>query len=209
MRRRRRLAKYRQTQLMENGTGYHFVHSLENDTRKTETTDPTRHLRSHSTDGEVCIIGAIARIMQPPTTHNQHSCSCCNKPIFDPYRRHEQRLCKYSRFHICTSNSRIAVVLPIILAVLVAFSPKLALASSNPMELNGGSCMAMAGKGCVALAVDRRFGLEGQLVSQDAKRVLKVGACDNILWIPPAPHRSNSSNSTIDLLIIVSYMQFH
>lgn len=34
--------------------------------------------------------------------------------------------------------------------------------------------MAMAGKGCVALAVDRRFGLEGQLVSQDAKRVLKV-----------------------------------
>lgn len=34
--------------------------------------------------------------------------------------------------------------------------------------------MAMAGKGCVALAVDKRFGLEGQLVSQDAKRVLKV-----------------------------------
>lgn len=49
-----------------------------------------------------------------------------------------------------------------------------ALASSNPLELNGGSCLAMAGKGCVALAVDRRFGLEGQLVSTEAKRVLKV-----------------------------------
>lgn len=48
------------------------------------------------------------------------------------------------------------------------------LASSNPLELNGGSCLAMAGKGCVALAVDRRFGLEGQLVSTEAKRVLKV-----------------------------------
>lgn len=50
------------------------------------------------------------------------------------------------------------------------------LASSNPLELNGGSCLAMAGKGCVALAVDRRFGLEGQLVSTEAKRVLKVWA---------------------------------
>lgn len=48
------------------------------------------------------------------------------------------------------------------------------LASSNPLELNGGSCLAMAGKDCVALAVDRRFGLEGQLVSTEAKRVLKV-----------------------------------
>lgn len=49
-----------------------------------------------------------------------------------------------------------------------------AVLASNPLELNGGSCLAMAGKGCVALAVDRRFGLEGQLVSADAKRVLKV-----------------------------------
>lgn len=32
----------------------------------------------------------------------------------------------------------------------------------------------MAGKGCIVLAVDRRFGQEGQLVSTDAKRVLKV-----------------------------------
>ncbi|CAM9365774.1 unnamed protein product [Discosporangium mesarthrocarpum] len=32
----------------------------------------------------------------------------------------------------------------------------------------------MAGDSCVAVAVDKRFGLEGQLVSDDAKRVLKV-----------------------------------
>ena len=65
------------------------------------------------------------------------------------------------------------------LITFVVFATTIALrgrtsASSNPMELNGGSCLAMAGKGCVALAVDRRFGLEGQLVSTDAKRVLKV-----------------------------------
>ncbi|CAM9488524.1 unnamed protein product [Choristocarpus tenellus] len=32
----------------------------------------------------------------------------------------------------------------------------------------------MSGDGCVAVAVDRRFGVEGHLVSDDAKRVLKV-----------------------------------
>ena len=53
------------------------------------------------------------------------------------------------------------------------------------MELNGGSCLAMAGKGCVALAVDRRFGLKGQLVSTDAKRVLKVSQY----------HKHNSSST--------------
>lgn len=64
----------------------------------------------------------------------------------------------------------------LLLAVVVTAmaSCRRASASSNPLELNGGSCLAMAGKGCVALAVDRRFGLEGQLVSADAKRVLKV-----------------------------------
>lgn len=59
-------------------------------------------------------------------------------------------------------------------ALTAMASCRRASASSNPLELNGGSCLAMAGKGCVALAVDRRFGLEGQLVSADAKRVLKV-----------------------------------
>lgn len=59
-------------------------------------------------------------------------------------------------------------------AAIVIFRAGEALASSNPLELNGGSCLAMAGKGCVALAVDRRLGLEGQLISADAKRVLKV-----------------------------------
>lgn len=69
--------------------------------------------------------------------------------------------------------------LPLLLGAVVFAGTALkggVLASSNPLELNGGSCLAMAGKGCVALAVDRRFGLEGQLVSAEAKRVLKVPA---------------------------------
>lgn len=80
------------------------------------------------------------------------------------------------------------------------------LASSNPLELNGGSCLAMAGKGCVALAVDRRFGLEGQLVSTEAKRVLKVRrrlqACKGHAGVP-ASRCSNSATCTAFLVSIV------
>ncbi|CAN0230547.1 unnamed protein product [Ectocarpus sp. 8 AP-2014] len=70
-----------------------------------------------------------------------------------------------------TKLTRLIVAIMLVATVAVRGG---VLASSNPLELNGGSCLAMAGKGCVALAVDRRFGLEGQLVSTEAKRVLKV-----------------------------------
>lgn len=97
-----------------------------------------------------------------------------------PGRRRDGRPCS----HHSTGNERrtnyqarrrLSVLIgAIVFAVTVALRGGV-LASSNPLELNGGSCLAMAGKGCVALAVDRRFGLEGQLVSTEAKRVLKVG----------------------------------
>ena len=77
-----------------------------------------------------------------------------------------------SRSLHCWPRCRHLIIL-VVFAATIAFRGRTS-ASSNPMELNGGSCLAMAGKGCVALAVDRRFGLEGQLVSTDAKRVLKV-----------------------------------
>jgi 20S proteasome subunit beta 3 len=47
-------------------------------------------------------------------------------------------------------------------------------AGSSPMELNGGSCVAASGRGCVAVAVDKRFGKGNELVSDDARRVLKL-----------------------------------
>lgn len=48
--------------------------------------------------------------------------------------------------------------------------------AQNPLEINGGSCMAMVGKGCVAIAADKRFGVGFGLVSSDAKRILKLSS---------------------------------
>jgi 20S proteasome subunit beta 3 len=45
---------------------------------------------------------------------------------------------------------------------------------SSPLVYNGGCAVAMAGKNCVALAVDTRFGSAEQLVSKSARRVLAV-----------------------------------
>lgn len=40
-----------------------------------------------------------------------------------------------------------------------------ALCQDDPTTMNGGSCLAMAGDGCVALAVDKRFGSGPQMVN--------------------------------------------
>lgn len=49
---------------------------------------------------------------------------------------------------------------------------KLLVSGSDPSSMNGGSAMAMAGKGCVALAVDKRFGSGPQMVNISPRRVL-------------------------------------
>ncbi|CAM9169876.1 unnamed protein product [Phaeothamnion confervicola] len=69
----------------------------------------------------------------------------------------------------------------VVIAPLLALCTSLILvilcsASNNPLEFNGGSCVAMAGKDCVALAVDKRFGSREQLVSANARRVLKLNS---------------------------------
>jgi len=46
--------------------------------------------------------------------------------------------------------------------------------SQSPFDINGGSVLAMAGKDCVAIAVDKRFGVGPQLINSSAKRILKV-----------------------------------
>ena len=45
-------------------------------------------------------------------------------------------------------------------------------AQQDPMSMNGGSILAMAGNGCVALAVDKRFGSGSQMVSIAPRHVL-------------------------------------
>ena len=49
------------------------------------------------------------------------------------------------------------------LALFLLASVSLAQAQQSPSELNGGSVLAMAGKDCVALAVDKRFGSGNQV----------------------------------------------
>ena len=44
--------------------------------------------------------------------------------------------------------------------------------SSDPSSLNGGSAMAMVGKDCVALAVDKRFGSGPQLINISPRKVI-------------------------------------
>ncbi|AOW07560.1 nucleophile aminohydrolase [Yarrowia lipolytica] len=49
---------------------------------------------------------------------------------------------------------------------------------SNPQEINGGSCVAMVGKDCVAIACDLRMGSQGLGVSNDFEKVFNYG--DNV-----------------------------
>ncbi|XP_016129166.1 proteasome subunit beta type-3-like [Sinocyclocheilus grahami] len=43
------------------------------------------------------------------------------------------------------------------------------------MSYNGGAVMAMRGKECVAIASDRRFGIQAQLVTTDFQKIFPMG----------------------------------
>ncbi|XP_050967735.1 proteasome subunit beta type-3 [Labeo rohita] len=43
------------------------------------------------------------------------------------------------------------------------------------MSYNGGAVMAMRGKDCVAIASDRRFGIQAQLVTTDFQKIFPMG----------------------------------
>lgn len=43
------------------------------------------------------------------------------------------------------------------------------------MSYNGGCVVAMKGKGCVAIASDRRFGIQGQTIAVDFHRIFEMG----------------------------------
>lgn len=42
------------------------------------------------------------------------------------------------------------------------------------MELNGAAIVAMVGKDCVAIAADRRLGVQAQMVSTDFQKVFEM-----------------------------------
>ncbi|NXX46680.1 PSB3 protein, partial [Tricholaema leucomelas] len=43
------------------------------------------------------------------------------------------------------------------------------------MSYNGGAVMAMKGKNCVAIASDRRFGIQAQMVTTDFQKIFPMG----------------------------------
>ncbi|EGV99311.1 Proteasome subunit beta type-3 [Cricetulus griseus] len=43
------------------------------------------------------------------------------------------------------------------------------------MSYNGGAVMALKGKNCVAIAVDRRFGIQAQMVTTDFQKIFPIG----------------------------------
>ncbi|KAL4835505.1 hypothetical protein H8958_022203 [Nasalis larvatus] len=43
------------------------------------------------------------------------------------------------------------------------------------MSYNGGAVMAMKGKNCVAIAADRRFGIQAQMVTTDFQKIFPMG----------------------------------
>uniref|UniRef100_A0A8B9SLS5 Proteasome 20S subunit beta 3 n=1 Tax=Anas platyrhynchos TaxID=8839 RepID=A0A8B9SLS5_ANAPL len=48
-------------------------------------------------------------------------------------------------------------------------------ATMSIMSYNGGAVMAMKGKGCVAIAADRRFGIQAQMVTTDFQKIFPMG----------------------------------
>lgn len=43
------------------------------------------------------------------------------------------------------------------------------------MAYNGAAIMAMKGKDCVAIAADRRFGIQAQTISTDFDKIFEMG----------------------------------
>jgi 20S proteasome subunit beta 3 len=56
------------------------------------------------------------------------------------------------------------------LVLLIVSVPKAK--GQDPTSMNGGSCLAMAGNGCVVLAVDKRFGSGPQMVNVVPRKVM-------------------------------------
>ena len=46
--------------------------------------------------------------------------------------------------------------------------------SQSIMEYNGSAVVAMVGRGCVAIAADRRLGIQAQTVSTDFQKIFQM-----------------------------------
>jgi len=82
-----------------------------------------------------------------------------------------------SEYYLHRKRRRSAVLSPacfvVVSSLFVSFpSATVTAQQQDPQTLNGGSVLAMAGKGCVAVAVDKRFGSGPQTVNISPRHVL-------------------------------------
>jgi len=58
---------------------------------------------------------------------------------------------------------RHCIIVVLVLVIVCSIPPRINAQEQNPLTANGGSVLAMAGDGCVALAVDKRFASGNQV----------------------------------------------
>lgn len=62
-----------------------------------------------------------------------------------------------------------------VVAALTLITSSLFYLIQSIMSYNGGAVMAMRGKNCVAIAADRRFGVQAQMVTTDFQKIFPMG----------------------------------
>lgn len=87
------------------------------------------------------------------------------------------------------TNDRHCVESSLVAVLLLLFVNWSAPQQQDPLSVNGGNVMAMAGKSCVALAVDKRFGVGNKLVNVYPHPILAL---------PTRKHYSFLSSKNVD-----------
>lgn len=70
------------------------------------------------------------------------------------------------------------------------------------MNYNGGAVMAMRGKNCVAIAADRRYGIQAQMVTTDFQKVFPMG---DRLYIGLAGLATDVQTVWVSLTLIINF----
>lgn len=71
----------------------------------------------------------------------------------------------------------------------------------DPMSLNGGNVLAMAGKSCVALAVDKRFGMGNKLINVYPRPILILPTKKHTSFLSAREYDSNQLNACSSIVV--------
>ena len=128
----------------------------------------TRYTTSVLSQAQQCNLGSLG-LAGADANHKQNSDN-------GQYRKRRRRPTRPIILHYSSSAPLVFIIASLLL--LTRPSQKHigifvgAQQEQNPQTLNGGSILAMAGKGCVAVAVDKRFGSGPQTIASNPRHVL-------------------------------------